>query len=56
MHAEHGQVWITEADCRDQICVEHRPVSKAGETVVCLPNELVIKIVASETDAPDMVV
>ena len=51
-----GKARILEATCPDQICVEHRPVSKAGETVVCLPNELVIKIVASETDVPDMVV
>lgn len=52
-----GKAQITEAICPDQICVEHRPVSKVGETIVCLPEELVIKIVASEdADAPDMVV
>lgn len=52
-----GEARITEANCPDQICVEHRAVSKAGETIVCLPNEIVIKIVAAEGgDAPDMVV
>lgn len=51
-----GKAYMAEATCPDQICVEHRPVSKAGETIVCLPHELVIKIVASEPDAPDMVV
>ena len=54
---ENGQARIEKADCPDQICVQHRAVSKAGETIVCLPNELVIKIEASANeDAPDMVV
>ena len=54
---EDGKAHIEEANCPDQICVKHRAVSKAGETIVCLPNELVIKIEASaQTDAPDMVV
>ncbi len=54
---EGGKARITRADCPDQICVNHRPVSKVGETVVCLPRELVIKIVGNETvQGPDMVV
>lgn len=54
---EGGKARIAEAACPDQICVEHRAVSKAGETIVCLPRELVIKIVAAEQgDGPDMVV
>lgn len=36
--------FVKEADCPDGICVEHRPVSKVGETIVCLPHSLVIKI------------
>ena len=52
-----GKAVITEATCPDQICVHHRAVSKAGETIVCLPQKVVVKIVASEkTDAPDLVV
>lgn len=52
-----GEADITEAICPDQICVEHSAVSKVGETIVCLPEELVIKIIASNSkDAPDMVV
>ena len=51
-----GNAQISEATCPDQICVEHRSVSKVGETIVCLPNEVVIKIIASENgDSPDIV-
>lgn len=46
---ENGEVFMTEADCRDQICVQHKKISKVGETIVCLPHKLVVEIVG---DAP----
>ena len=53
----NGKAQITEATCPDQICVNHRAISKAGETIVCLPQQVVVKIVASaEADEPDLVV
>lgn len=39
-----GRVWIEEANCRDQICVNHRAISKNGELIVCLPHQLVVEI------------
>lgn len=39
-----GKAWISSADCPDKICVRHRPVSKTGETIVCLPHRLVVRI------------
>lgn len=52
-----GKAQITQADCPDQICVHHRPVSKAGETIVCLPRELVIRIVGEKSaNEPDVAV
>lgn len=43
-----GIVTVSEASCPDKICVSHRPVSKTGETIVCLPNKLVVEIVGGE--------
>ena len=45
-----GEVMVTEADCRDQICVEHKKISKTGETIVCLPHKLVVTV---QGDAPE---
>ncbi len=39
-----GVVRMEAADCRDQICVRHRAVSAAGESIICLPHKLVIEI------------
>ena len=41
---ENGKAYISQATCPDKICVNHRPVSKTGETIVCLPAKLVIEI------------
>lgn len=32
------------ANCKNQVCVNSRAISKAGETIVCLPNQVVIEI------------
>jgi len=39
-----GRASVSEADCRDQICVHHSPVSKAGETIICLPHKFVVTV------------
>ena len=39
-----GKVRMEAADCRDQICVRHRPVSDSGESIICLPHRFVVEI------------
>ena len=51
---ENGEVNMYEANCPDQICVKHVSISKNGETIVCLPNKVVVTIkeaAESELDA-----
>lgn len=38
------KVTMKEADCRDQICADHKAIEKSGETIVCLPHKVVIEI------------
>lgn len=42
---QDGKVEMIEASCPDQICVHHRKISNTGETIVCLPNKVVVEIV-----------
>ena len=39
-----GMALIETANCPDKICAAHRPISKDGETIVCLPHRLVIEV------------
>lgn len=39
-----GKVTVSAASCRNQVCVKHSGISKTGESIVCLPNRLVVTI------------
>ncbi|MGN1413174.1 MAG: NusG domain II-containing protein [Anaerovoracaceae bacterium] len=39
-----GQVSMTFSDCRNQICVESGAISQTKDTIVCLPNKVVIEV------------
>ena len=39
-----GRADITDASCPDGICSSHRAVSRDGESIICLPNKVVIEI------------
>lgn len=48
-----GKADITEASCPDGICVKHRAISRQRETIVCLPNEVVVEIENGEESDVD---
>ncbi len=39
-----GKAYVTSADCPDEICVAHVPISKTDEEIICVPHRLVIVI------------
>ncbi len=45
------RVWMEAADCRDQICVHHIPITGGGESIICLPHKLAVEIVAGADEA-----
>lgn len=45
---DNGQVYMERADCPDQVCVKHKAISKNGEVIICLPNQVYIEV---ESDA-----
>ncbi len=50
-----GQADMVEANCPDQICVDHKSISKNKETIVCLPNKIIVEIVGGEDTEFDAV-
>ena len=51
-----GKAFMDFATCPDGICVDHSPIFRDGESIVCLPNRVVVTIVTQEENAPDMVI
>lgn len=43
---ENGKVLVVQADCRDAICVNTKSIDKIGDSIICLPHKLVVRIVA----------
>ena len=53
---EDGRAFVREADCKNHICVKSRAISRAGESIVCLPHKMTVSIVGGEPPAVDFVV
>lgn len=47
-----GKVCIYEANCPDKLCVKQGSIDKANESIICLPNKLVVRI-AQDKNALD---
>lgn len=45
-----GVVSVITSDCTNETCVHSRPITREGESIICLPNGLVIEIVGNEFD------
>lgn len=42
------KVYMEYSDCRNQICVHTREITRPGDTIVCLPNYVIVEITGSE--------
>lgn len=51
-----GEVKMISAECPDKICVHHRSISKNGESIICLPNKVVVTVVSQTENEVDGVV
>jgi hypothetical protein len=47
------EAFVLEADCPDALCVKTGKISRAGETVVCLPHRVVVEIKGKDSGSND---
>lgn len=51
-----GKAYMEYATCPDGICVAHHPIFRVGESIVCLPNRVVITVFTDgDANEPDIV-
>ena len=53
LRIEDGSARMETARCPDQICVNHRAISRDGESIICLPNQTVVTIRGGEEPEVD---
>ena len=49
---QSGAARMTEANCPDRLCIRRGAVRHAGDSIICLPNKVVVEI--SGADALDL--
>lgn len=50
LRIENGEAYIESAVCRNQLCVRHRPISRGGEAIACLPSWVTVKITGAKSE------
>ncbi len=40
----NGEAFVESATCPDGICAAHAPISRDGESIVCLPHRVVVTV------------
>jgi hypothetical protein len=54
VEVSEGRVRVSEADCKNQICVNTGWSSSEGQIITCLPHQLVVEIVSDPADASSL--
>lgn len=50
-----GHADMADANCPDKLCVHQRDIQNDGETIVCLPNKVIVEIESSKKSEVDAV-
>lgn len=50
-----GYVDMIDASCPDKVCVEHKSIHHNHETIICLPNQVVLEIIGGEESLIDSI-
>ena len=48
LQISHGTAAVIEANCGDHTCVRTGEISREGESIVCLPHRLIVRIEGGE--------
>ncbi len=52
---KNGKADMTAADCPDKLCVNQKAISKNHESIICLPNKVVVEVDSGENGKLDAV-
>lgn len=50
---KNGEAYMIYADCKDKICVNHNKISKNNESIICLPNKVIVTVTNSKNNDVD---
>ncbi len=54
--ATETEVWISQSDCPTQDCVHTGRISRSGQSIVCLPARVSVRLTGGQPQGPDLVI
>jgi hypothetical protein len=51
-----GKAYMLEASCPDQLCVDQNKISFDKESIICLPNKVVLTVISDVKSDTDIIV
>ncbi len=48
---QDGQAWLEEASCPDELCIHMGKIRQTGQSIICLPNQVVIEVIGNGDSA-----
>lgn len=51
-----GKIRIMEAACPDKICEKTGYIGSAGQSIICVPEKIIVTVSGEETSSPDVTV
>jgi Uncharacterized protein conserved in bacteria len=52
---QEGKVHMVSATCQNQLCTYQSPISAANESIICLPNKVIIEVISRTNTQIDAV-
>ncbi len=52
---QDGAAWVEGSTCPDLICQHHSPIQNRGESIVCLPGQVVITVAGGSGEEVDAI-
>ncbi len=54
IEVENSRIRMVESPCPDRVCINRGWIERSGEAIVCVPNEIVIKIKGNDESIDDI--
>lgn len=55
LEIRNGKADMIDADCPDQLCVHQKAISLNGESIICLPNKIIVEVRSQKDSKLDAV-
>ncbi|MCL1873213.1 MAG: NusG domain II-containing protein [Clostridiales bacterium] len=55
LEIKNGQAVMIAADCPDKVCLKTGPISRQGQLICCLPNQILVRLSGGQEEGLDAI-